>query len=68
MNNEFQLNSNGEFDYSTNIGDEIRDLAKGQSSKMMVWQPDGSFATIEAGSQPREGTIVTEMARKAVWY
>lgn len=68
MDNEFKLNSNGEFEYSQNIGEEIRDLAKGNSSKVMVYQPDGTFATLEAGSEPHEGAIVTEMARKAVWY
>ena len=67
MQNEFIINSNGEFEYRNQIGEEVRKMGKDQSVKELVYQPDGTFALLEQGDSSRGGENITSIA-KSVWY
>ena len=62
MQNDLQFNSNGEFEFPE-IGEEVRKQGKYQSSKELVYQPDGTFALLKRGQRPRQGEIVTEFSQ-----
>ena len=62
MQNDFQLNPNGEFEFPP-IGEEIRKQGKYQSSQELVYQPDGTFALLHRGQNPRQGEVVTEFSQ-----
>ena len=62
LSDVIQISPSGNIEYRNNLGEEVRNQGKYKSPYELVYQPDGTFAMIKRGTQPRQGEIVTAMS------